>query len=551
MKPRTVVAVLLLVSWLAQASPVDARGKNSQAADILNASYEAARNLEPQERAYYLNRLTRLAGKISHQRTSEWCAEQYNLASKPIPGVDDWTRVSTLKNALTAWSQVDPNAALERLDNLARLPAPTYPLPNQMPTEDLRADAAVVVFPSAWHVLGPKGLSTIENIAFEIGVTGQYPQRPMLYIMEELNRSGDEPLKGEIDKIFIAAINAYNKKKDVEYANEDGEFVAMLEGAQYVVPEVLFKQGLNDFVQHLLDNLDQPTPNFRGDVSTSKGVFHFDNRRELLLFRVFPLISKFEPDWAQKLRNEHPAILEHAGDQVEHYELGIIEGPVDQEQLQRFRQRMETRAASEKINALKKTNPWAALQLAENLSGNARLVSISDIMPNLMQADPTKAAELYSRQVEDLRTIEGDSKPNLTARIALAKAAFYVGDANAFSDLVIKSFDYAVAQFRNSDKKAIMRPGYNELVDLVGFCTMHGATWILDNVKQLRSSDPMLEAYLLIAAADGITEQPAALRTESQIAQDKPQSNSSEKVQANSKKPKVAAVTASMPPQKH
>jgi hypothetical protein len=159
------------------------------------------------------------------------------------------------------------------------------------------------------------------------------------------------------------------------------------------------------------------------------------------------------------------------------------------------------------------------------LPANARIVSLANILPSMIQADPSSARQMYSRQLQDIQAIEGDSKPNLAGRIAIAKGAFYIGDINAFSDFVIKSFDYGTELFGKADGIGILRPGYNELTDLVEFCTMHRAMWILDTIHQLRGRDPMLAAYLFIAAAKGISEQassPAdAHRPDLQSAKDK------------------------------
>lgn len=523
MRRCLLVAAMLSGSWLGSVDLAYASDKNAQVAKVLTESYNSSPSLDMKERAFYLNRLTEEAAKLPHEKTADWCDEQYRLFAKPNPRVlDEWTRIATLNNALKAWSYVDPKKAIERLGELALEPAPSYPGPSPtLPPEDLRADAAAVIFPKVWRAFGQSYLTTIETVAEQIGRTGEYPYRPMLFIMEEINRDlkslKDEdgsPLKAEIDKIFFAALNAYQTKKNVEYANEDTEFFTMLEDAQFVVPEPLFKQSLNTFVQHLLENIGRPTPNYIGNAYTAKGSFHFTNRSALLLFRVFSLVSNSEPEWAQKLRDEHPDILAHAGDEVENFQQGIIEGPAKQWELDQLQQQESQKGTMAKIKVLKRTDPWAALQLVTNLDMRARVVSVSDILPKIIQADPSKAADVYSQQLEDLKQIEADGKPDVTARVALAKAAFYMGDATAFADFAIKAFDSGSALFRKGETIAVSRPGFADLTDLVEFCTRHGAIWILNRVRQLQNTDPMLEVYLLISAAKGIAEQASVVKTD-------------------------------------
>lgn len=509
---RRFLSAVVIIGMSYACSAVDSRNqKNAEAAKLLTYSHAIAeQNIDKTVRGYYLARLTRVAAKISHVDTVAWCEEQFNLADQIKP---EWNRVATQKNALTALARVDSKAAMRLLKSIS---PPPYPDPDQPPPEDLLSDSAVVIFASYFQAFGDLG--TIESEASRIkGSGGDYPYRAMLLIIEELHRLQGERASNEINGIFGNALTAYQSGS--VYANSDAEFLALLEGAQFVVSQPLYEQALHIFIQHLLDTLSKPTSNFTATVSTAKGVFSFHNKSEMLLFRAYALVMKF-PKWAEELRNKYSSILENAGDDIQDIQQQIIEGNVDQDRLRQMQAQMEENAAASRIDSLTKVNPWAALDIAAKLpTAGDRIASFSNILPNMLDVDPREARAIYSRQLEDAKSLGDDPAVRLTSTVALAKAAFHVGDVNAFADFVVKALDYGTELFDKSSGLAITRPGYAELIDLAEFCTSQGADWVVNSIRQIQNQE--LKAYLLIYAAKGITEQKTTFNPTDQVRETK------------------------------
>ncbi|PYP91941.1 MAG: hypothetical protein DMG65_05745 [Candidatus Angelobacter sp. Gp1-AA117] len=524
--------------------------KNIAAEKLLTESNGFATQLGPGQRASYLVSLTEVAARIRHEQTREWCLEQYRLA--PQINDSEWNVASVQKNAIAQLSYVDSRTALDLLSGLKQPPYPnSQGKPKMPPPESLAADAAVTTFANYWRSEKDKrlALAGIESVAKTIPDRngGQYPFKAMAFLVKELlARSEIQEAAGILkDALRYYKAERENKDKDPQktFGNTNREFFKLLESSQYGVDSAEYHNSLDVFINSLLEDISKPNPNQQIIVYTANGSFDLGSESEELLLRTLDLVAVLEPEWYKKLQSDHPEVFQNVGKKFEHVERGMNEGgPASPNQKAAIRYQMEENAAFAKINFLKQTNPWGALDIAQKLTDpGKRFAGYASVISSMADLDPARAIKLYSQQLSELKEV--DDKAKLTAMVQMAKAAFYVKDSRTFSDLVLTVLDSGVKAVQKSATGDIdERHGYSQLAELVEFSSEHGEAWVEDSIRAL--PDPALKAYLLIAAAKGVIKSRVRVNTEyveNESKYSQPQSNpvkTPAKAQAKAKLPK-------------
>src|SRR5882672_3793763 len=238
---KTLCAVLVgALSWPLLLTAAD---RNPQAAMVLEESYQIGRHLQTQDRAFFLVRLCDISTSISPERTEAWCQELWDLVPSLPP---DWNRVATAKNSLVPLARVNPVRAFELLSRVEK------PIPEQGSlTEDVRADAAVIIFGKYFQASGVAELDNIVKKAEAIGKPGgEYPYRAMGLIIEELAKGhADDKTTSDI---FNGALGYFRRGSD--FQDEDEQFFELLQSARSIIPETTYKNGLKEFIKHLTSN---------------------------------------------------------------------------------------------------------------------------------------------------------------------------------------------------------------------------------------------------------------------------------------------------------
>ncbi len=484
---RRIPAMVIFVFLLLHAAGMS----TGEAAKILEESYQISLTLKDQNRAFLLVRLTDISTDVSPSRTVVWSKELLTLAPS-MPA--NWNRAATERNALIPLARIEPIQAFNLFSKIET------PMPrNGGGAEDIRDNAAAVIFVNYFHAAGLAQLDDIIRAADAIGETGEYPYRAMGIIIEELTKS---PAKPEIAMHIFHRALTYFRRGSI-FQDEDVEFFDLLKRVQFIVPVAEYVNGLKEFVGHLTTITANEIPRYTAKAVTALGVVQFDSQKKLLLFRILPTVSQTDQRWARELIKQYPWLapaLDY-GDTVtasavfetsSHLNASAVEALVTES------------LALRKIQHLQDTNPMAALAEARLLTGNdARVRGLSLIMPTLARFDEAQARDVYDEiQVLVAKLPAGTSK--LRGMVDLAEAAYYVNDLTRFADYTKQTFDYGSELFhaQSADIVIPQHQGTLELMAMAEFAGEHIGVRVLPRIRLIQ--DHGLRSFLLLSAAKGI-----------------------------------------------
>jgi hypothetical protein len=448
------------------------------------------------ERISYLVRLTRVSPEITPDLTLQWCDELFTLASESPLG---WDHVANQKNAAIPLAKIDPKRALELL---ARVDRPQPHATGSNFTEDVRADAAAVIFPAFVQTYGLEGLPQIQRQANLIGETGEYPYRAMAHVIDWIATSNTLTSGQLAESIFRDALGNY--KRESKFEDEEDEFFDILSSSRQVISPDLFREALELYIKRL----SVPAKGdgvFTANVSTSQGaIIQLDDQNKQLMWRVFSLLAEFDHDWSQRLIEQNPQ-LKGAENGVTPLGAAFIPGHPSKEYADRKHKQMLEAALLPKVMLLTESDHAAAVKLAISLTPPARITAVSYVLPGLVHSNPTGAKQMYSQQLADMQSVTAPVE-QLQAKVAVAKSAYYLGDTVRLKRLTNKIMDDAILLFEKDSKRnrADLHNGYREMVDIVEFAAAHDLTWVLQRVAHIEN--PLLRAHTMIFMAKGFVE---------------------------------------------
>jgi hypothetical protein len=487
-KRTLLLGTLVLAVWLLAPTCVIAKTHES-AAQVLEDSHEASRNLPNQERAFYLVRLIDISTSISPEKTEGWSKELSELA-RNLP--HDWNRVAIKKNALVPLSRINPIKAFEQL-GLVEKPIPG---PDGF-SEDVRADAAATIYPNYFAAVGVGGLDKIVAQAQGFAQNGEFPYRAIGLILE---RSSSSHIPAEKSaRIFRLAVAQFSRGSD--YLDENSQFFELLQSSRNVIPDNVYSHGLRELVARLTSPTSKETPNFSSVVRTADGEYPFVSEKMMLLFRIYPMVARLDRPLAVELVQKYP-LLVHSDPEVREVTSSAVLGNVDTREAQRLTDKMQQQALAAKIGHLQQSDPRAGLAEAQLMSDEtAKARALSSLVPGLQRVDPEQAVSVYE-QLRDLAATLPEGPVHVHAMVQTAKAACYLRDVNECADLVGQALDSGVQILTaKSDKLIIHRPGHSELQELTEFAAERDDS-IVKTIRDIPNDG--IRAYLLLYAANGL-----------------------------------------------
>ncbi len=470
---------------------------------LLEESYQLSTGFSQRERLYYLTRLARISVDYAPaQKVEQWCMDLFTLAHHQPVG---WDRVATEKNALVPLSRINPNKAMQLLPQVEE-PQPTI---NGTFPEDLRAVAAEDIFQNYWRAVGPHGLSAIESEARHIGVTGEYPYHAMAQVILELTKTQNTD-HTEADHIFTDALKFYRGQSS-KFLDRDEEFLSLLRSVGSSISSALLLEALHVFVDRITaPTAEREAETLRIQILAPGGVFEFNDRSKADLFVIFPMIRENDPVWAARLARQDPELLKAREIMSISYTFATPGHPTP-EQLLLVRTDMLEKSILTKVKELQGTDPKAALALAQRLTDpNVRLSGLSAIVPGMMKTDPAKAKSIYAQQLKELSLVKNVPQ-RLSALVAVAQAAHYVGDDSSCIQLSAEALDIGTKLFETNrsqipDQSVTRLSGFQDLAQLGRFGGGHDLRWMVERVRQVQ--DIELKAYLLMYVAEGMADGP-------------------------------------------
>lgn len=490
---RAPVALLAMISAAASAqeAPVSP-------GELLARSHAAAAQLTPDERTFYLAFLLQTAAAMHHPLTRTWTEELLALASK-LP--QDWNTMAIQKNGIRALSEIDPEGAMSLMRQLGN----PVPGTDGKLREDVRADAAIVVFSRYWKKVGIRGLSEIRSVATYFGDTGEYPYIAILPILRDLatqDASAAEPL-------FAEALYYFGRSSDVESTNAN--FVQFLLQGRPFMPRALLAQGTYLAAGRLSDKKSsQTTLLYLGRTTTSTGSVEFKSESEHLLYQLMPLIREIDPKFADRLIDDNKKLNSAANDDgQEHFEGGVITGHPSTQVIAAAQHSNMERSRLHNVREIASKDPNGALQLARTITDQEmQAEALAVVAGAYASVDPAKAQQLYNESEELLKKV-GNPEGTLTALVELARAAQSSGDDQKLGRIVANGVSVGEKLFEREletfpGQAAPLVRAFDPLTKLVaiGAKSLPDATLAYVN----NVADNVLQTYLLVSAAEGVFE---------------------------------------------
>ena len=482
-----------------------AAGLGATPEDLLWRSYVGGRSLPLEERCSLLLSLAQASAPMHSPRaralSKSWSRELFRRASDLPPS---WNRTAFLKNSLETLSATDPGGAF---DLLPRLDAPEGGDVGSLP-EDLRAFAARTVFPRLLDVRGVAALGAIRLEARRIGSTGEYPYAAMGIISKRL---GERKHADEVQSIFREALEFYGKGPRVRSSNE--EFISYLEGDWPYLPSPLQDEALRVVVAHLTRR-EEPDPRFSHitRIATDRGTISFHDNRTALLYSVLPKVRQLDPDWASRLEDEYPDLKQPAvggGEQYSSNMMVVNTTGAPSDQVAAVLSNLQQWAVLSQLRQEATSDPQQAANLLSSLSNpGLRSQALASLATGFATKDPGRAADLLTGAQKAADALPAQMS-KLRALTALAEAAVALRDLPRAEQAMDEAFDLGEELL---GEELDVHPGEtvysSEALDELSKDARLGAKIAfpytaarLDHVK-----NEVLQAYLLIAAAEGLQE---------------------------------------------
>jgi hypothetical protein len=494
-----VVLTLLLVGWGPVPNAFGSKTKSVPAPIVLLQEADlTGRDFSPEERAYLLLKLAQGAVSTDKPQAKRWAEDLFQVSTKRM-SLGSY-RAAMQKNALTVLAQIDPDEAA----TLYRQLDTPEQWNEQVLLEDYRSFGARTVFMKLWSKHQERSLDTIESIAKWLGTTGQYPYAAITPIINDLAKTDAMRARS----MFAEAVSFL--PRDLGFANTNREFTNFLL-ATYKVPNLpLLKEALEAVMKSIEKG---PRPDSRLEysvqITSANRDISFSSESQFLIYRLLPLISSVDPDWAAELK-EHDAKLRDAPISSEDEKpviTGAVSMPGDSPGPNSVADAMNESQLM-KVQSFATSDPKQAAQIALSIGNPAlRAIALATVAPSYADIDSRTAANwLHDASEEVSRLPSGTLKLRLMAALTKAKLVNHAPDVE--QDLrrtcALGEELFAEDMEANPGKMAYNAEGSDELEDLieVAAARLPRPAFAVDIAR--KAGNDLLRSHLLISAAMGL-----------------------------------------------
>lgn len=260
---------------------------------ILTTCASYARGLVPEERAFLMVRIATVASSNHFPQSTTW-ARQAFLTSSDLP--ESWNKIALQKNALIALAGTLPMEALRLLGTLS---APVSENDARL-DEDPRADAARVIFESAYRKGPKKSLLPMLEVSSYLGRSGQYPYAAWGILLPKIAK--EHP--STFDEVIATAVYFYANAEDRTRIQGD-DYFEMVNAIRTVADRSQMKMTVAAGIDHLQSAKTPKNETYLAVVGQGAQKTAFDDRSKALLYKWLPLVKEFDSadyeDLAQRL----------------------------------------------------------------------------------------------------------------------------------------------------------------------------------------------------------------------------------------------------------
>lgn len=469
--------------------------------DILAACASYARSLVPEERAFLLMRIAYYAS-IHHFPQSEQWARQAFAVSSDLP--ESWNKLALQKNALVALAATQPMDALHLLGTLAA-PEPNEKGMAKIP-EDVRADAAVVIFPRAYRAEPEKSLIPLVEVAAYLGRTGEYPYEAWGVLLPDIAK--DKP--GIFGEVVSTAIRFYNTGEG-RSRNHDQAYFDMVNAIRSVANPGQMKQAVSTGVAYLQTEKPPKNDTYISVVGSGGQRTGFDNRTKDLLYRWLPLVKEFDSadydDLVRKLNASGPPAKDSKYAAVE-----ILTSPDKmtpklkqwaQDSLQA--QNVVNDASSDPDKAVRESTMIYSMALRSDALAKGAMTIPSKEMPQrrkLLAESKRDLDQVHTKDADYLQAVADLADAYAKSKMQQSALALVHDGLEQGTEVLDESAD------AQPNTVTMSLDGYRSLATLVKVGMKLDPAFTLQHVQNLRNLP--LKVNLLVDIADALATQQAA-----------------------------------------
>jgi len=368
-----------------------------QAAEILARVYETSLASNSYERGFVLVDLAEAALPFDKKLAAR-CARDLFETSLGVPA--EWFnhRHAFQMNAvrlLAAAGEVQ-----EASDLFERMEAP-QPDKWGLPDWDLREQALLALLPAKLRSERREALNWAVAALTRFSASGNYPYQAARRLIEELLRD-DLP---RAEALYAEAVDRFQKGKDKENRRAQENFVGFLEAFAGKFQPALERQGILAAVEAVLEaKPDTDEKNVTRLTLKDRRTVVLSGMDDQALWRLWPLLSKYEPERAQKLaaqRAELKAAMDNRSAIVAEERVTVI--PLGEE-------------AKKKVDATAaRTLAWARAQMVAGMAEKDPQQALN-LMGDILEAAPQaaaragRAAALAEKEPEQARSLLGEAE---------------------------------------------------------------------------------------------------------------------------------------------
>ena len=450
----------------------------------MERAHAALGPLTVEERASLLGHLVSVAVDWKSPRARDWDEELFQSAN----GLSGRARRRAQYAAVNVMAQLDLTRAVAMLAQMD--PDPPREKPDQ-PEPQLRGQATSRLVEVIWGKYKQAGIPVIRQLAAQLAQSGGYPYASIASVITRLGSSAPELT----EQLFRDTLAAYRQETSPE---ADANFSGFLMPISQAVARASAKEAFELLVQNTLAHGDSGAPiQFSGGATLS--------RAEASLRQILPVMRTVDPELAQEIVRDHPAITKAAGTPM----FIAPARPRSAEQTADL-QRMQELDRGETL-LRQSDDPKVLAQAMPDVE--TRAMVYAQTAQYDVNRDPAKArAEL--QQAYSLADQLDDAHARLRALSSVAWSADAVGDQGIRRQVIEEAFPIAERLVRDEfDSDGHYKPGeaseaLSRLVQL-GMETDPEAT--LARIDQV--SIPILRAGLLVDAASAALPPPPAKKT--------------------------------------
>ncbi len=432
------------------------------------------------------------SSKIDRNFTGTCAEELFALTLEQRPS---WNRLAAQKNAAIAMTYVDPMKAMklfDRLDVAAPMDSGNWP-------EDLRAHAAISLFPVYFDRAGRKGRQHVLERARYLGSTGAYPYKAMIPIVERLRKAGDH----DADTVITDATTGFQIDRGIDAS--DSEFVEFIEALKTSMNSTELRQALESAIKVLVsDHHNDVKRSFLGTTSQGRS---FNSRRLLLLSRLMPIIDSVLPDKAKELRAKYPSLQTAYGDEVS---AGVtMYGDAAPGELDQAQARAVEEAQIQGLQDMAAQDPDKAWQQASSISSpDLRLRATAIIAAGSFAKKPVEAKQFIERATDALDSVT-DPLQRIDALLDLSASEISLKDEVKADQFLTEAASICLKQIhaeRSDHKAPFFESEWSMPLSRVSeLAWKHGSKSAQKHL--LGEQDNEVLAYILIDAASGTYKQ--------------------------------------------